>query len=318
MAAPRTTHDDQTGTTRGEAPALASAEPIGAREPVAPPWVTRERRARRWRTIACVAAVIAVAAVLLTAVVWNAETHYRQGRDALARGEYATAVEEFAAARLFVIPYRDAEALRAKADRSLAAVGAAAAAQRRREAKIERLLEKAGDRLTAGDTAGVAAAVAAARDIAPNGSLAVSTDAGDLVSGLARRFRDTIARRLEDGRWGDAERLASAWLTVEPASEAAASFLSTARDCASLQTKLDSARAAAANGRWHAALRIALAVLDRRAGFPGAATLVAQARTALAPAATTSGEAAATSSSGSSSTSSGASSTSSGSTPAPP
>ena len=284
LASMATTDQTSSGTATSSALAFGDGKRDG--DTVADtyvPWSEYERRARRRRIIVSAAAACALLAAVLGAVVWNANVHYARGRDMLARGRYATAVEEFAAARVFALPYRDAAALGATAERSVAAATAAAAADRRLRATVTRLLEKADEKLAQGDAAGVLAAVGVARRVVPDGPLPVSTESAGLTTRLALHIKDVAERDLAGARWGPARSLAMALSSLQPGSADASRLLAEARSGAALQAKLVRARAAAAAGHWRTARRLALAVLDARKGFPGAAAVVAQATAALAP-----------------------------------
>ena len=258
------------------------------------PWAEIERRTRRRRLVisACVACALLV--LVLAAVLWNANSHYSRGRDALAHGRYATAVEEFAAARFFTLPYRDAATLSARAQLSVAEETAAAASERRRRAAVTRLLEEADASLAQGNAAGAIAAIDAARRAVPDGPLPLATGSAGLTTRLTRHIRAAAGLDMAGGHWRRAVDLATAWLALRPADPDATALLATARSSVTLQAMLARARGAAAAGRWRTARRLARAVLDARRGFPGAAAVVAQARAALArkaapkPAATTS------------------------------
>jgi hypothetical protein len=247
------------------------------------PWSEFERRARRRRLVVSACVACALLAAVLAAVLWNANAHYSRGRDALARGQYAAAVEEFAAARFFVLPYRDAAALGAKARRSVATATATATSERLRRATVTRLLMKADERLTQGKVAGVVAAIDDARRAVPNGPLPLAAGSAGLTTQLERHLHDVAERDLANGRWRLAVDLATAWLALRPADADATGLLAAARSGAVLQAKLAMARAAADAGRWRRARRLALAVLKAHKGFPGAAAVVAEARVALAP-----------------------------------
>jgi hypothetical protein len=246
------------------------------------PWAEIERRARRRRLVICACVACTLLALVLAAVLWNANSHYSRGRAALASGRYATAVEEFAAARFFTLPYRDAATLSAKAQRSVAEETAAAASERRRRAAVTRLLEKADASLAQGNAAGAIAAINAARRAVPDGPLPLEVGSAGLTTRLTRHIRASAGLDLASGHWRRAADLASAWLALRPADTDATALLATARSSVTLQAMLARARAAAAAGRWRTARRLARAVLDARRGFPGAAAVVAQASAALA------------------------------------
>jgi len=247
------------------------------------PWFERERRARRLKIIVVASVACAVLVAVFSGVLWNANAHYERGRNALVRGQYYTAVDEFAGAYFFTFPYRDAAALGATAERSLALATAAAASDRRRRDTVTQLLQKADERLSQGNAAGVVEAIDAARRVVPDGPLPLAAEATGLSTQLALRIDAVAASDLAAARWNSAERLAMAWLALWPGTADATELLAAARSGAALQAKLARARAAAAAGHWRLARRLALAVLAARKDFPGAAAVVSEARAALAP-----------------------------------
>lgn len=262
---------------------LGDDRAVGALADTSVPWFEIERRARRRRIVSAVSVAGALLVAVSAAVLWNANAHYARGRDMLADGRYATAVDEFAAARFFSLPYRDAAALEASAQRSLSAALTEARADRRLRATVTRLLEKAEEGLAQGNAAGVVAAVAAARRVVPDGPLPLAVGSEDLTTRLVRLLHSEASGDLAAGHWNRATQLATANLAVLPSDGDAADLLAAARTGAALQARLDKARSAAAAGRWRIALRLAQAVLAARKGFPGAAAVVAEARIALAP-----------------------------------
>ena len=70
---------------------------------------------------------------------------------------------------------------------------------------------------------------------------------------------------------------------LEPSSAEAAALAAKAGTGEELSARLAEARDAARHGQWRKALRLALAVTAVREGFPGAASVIADARKALAP-----------------------------------
>ena len=100
-----------------------------------------------------------------------------------------------------------------------------------------------------------------------------------LAKDLTTEGRKALAR-LE---WGRAGRYAAALLLLDPSSVAADEITAKAEAGQRLSAKLAEARQAARDGEWRKALRLALAVQAARKDFPGAASLVADARKALKP-----------------------------------
>ena len=88
---------------------------------------------------------------------------------------------------------------------------------------------------------------------------------------------------LRNGTWSRAQSLADALLALEPSSEQGVTLAAQAQTGQDLSARLDKAKAAARRGKWHVALRTALAVLAVQKDFPGAGTVVADALHALAP-----------------------------------
>jgi hypothetical protein len=245
-----------------------------------PPWVQiAERRRRLWRTAQAVA-IAMLATVVVVGVVWNARVHYDRGLAALASEQYATAARELAAARILFFSYRDAEALAGTAQARAAAADDAAA---RAEAQLERslrLLERADARLTAGDAAGTLALVrrATTSTVWLQDDQAVAS-----AQALAARLRLAAREALGDQAWKRAATLAAALQALLPGDVAAQTLAGEARTGLKLTETLAAARAAARRGDWRTALRLALRVTREQPGFPGAAGLVAEARSALRP-----------------------------------
>ena len=246
-------------------------------------WDDAQAAHRVRRLVIGAAVAVVVAAALAGLVVWNASAHYSRGVAALKSGSYAAAVSELSAAKLIVVPYRDSRALDEQARTKLAAEIGVEQQQAAREAAVSGALEQAGTALDAGDASAVVAALTplSARD------LKATLKASDQVRVAARRLEDrlTVAARDALGRsaWDPAQRYAAAVLVLDPLAQPATSLGAKAKTGEALTAKLAKARDAAGHGRWRSALRLALAVTAARKDFPGAATLVAQARKALAP-----------------------------------
>ena len=228
----------------------------------------------------------AVAFVLIAVVgvlVWVAAGHYSRGVEALRAQAYSRAMGEFAAARIVVLPYRDAQALEDQARRALQAEEAARLAEDERMAAVVAGLERATARLRAGDTDGVLAALGA---LAPS-DLRAATAAGgaavEVADGLTEDLTAAAQQALQRAEWGRAGRFAEALLVLDPGGAQASSLAERALTGEKLKARLGEAEAAARRGQWREALRLALAVVAVREDFPGAAALVADARVALAP-----------------------------------
>ncbi len=243
------------------------------------PYLAARKRARTVRA----ALVVLSVALVIGGLFWIAATHYARGVEALKVHSYSTAVSEFSVARVLVFPYRDAQALEEQARSALLAEYARLDQAEARDAAIVAQLESVGARLEAGDVDGVLAGlqVIDANDLqaALAGDETVRESAGVLAEDLAAASR----KALDNAAWGRAGDLAAALLVLEPSSERGQTLEARARTGKELSAKLGEAKDAARRGEWRAALRLALAVLAVRKGFPGAAAVVADARDALAP-----------------------------------
>ncbi len=278
--------------------------------------------ARRRRLGLGIAVPVVIVVVLLILLVLNAERHYSRGVAALEDGRYYDAVSELAAADLVVISYRDSALLAENARRQILVE---TGGQQQAQARLEAV------------TAALAAAAAALQS--ESGAELVtalrSVPAADLRAVLseddgARQSADALAKDLTtEGRkalthleWERAGRYAAALLLLEPSSVAAGEITGKVEAGQKLSASLADAKQAARDGEWRKALRLALAVQAARKDFPGAASLVADARKALKPKpkpaapATVTAPAATTTTSGG--TSAGGGGSSGGSTQPPP
>jgi hypothetical protein len=280
----RGTMYDVTPEPLGGVPGARQSElPEGWREAERDDWADARAPSRRRGLALRVAAVAAVVVAVVGVLVWVAAGHYARGVEALRAQAYSRAMGEFAAARILVLPYRDAQALEEQARSALQAEAAAQLAEEERMAAVVSRLERAAARLSAGDTAGVLAALGA---VSP-GDLRAATAAGapaaapadDLTADLTAAAQEA----LQGAQWIRAGRFAAALLVLEPGSEQASSLAARARTGERLRAQLAEAEAAARRGEWRMALRLALAVVAVRKEFPGAAALVDEARVALAP-----------------------------------
>jgi hypothetical protein len=260
-------------------PLTAAAPPADDR----PSWVQLERRALVRRRLISVAVVVALLLAALVALVWNASGRYASGKQALQEGRYGEAVADFTAARVLFFSYRDADSLRQQAQAKLADAADTAASERRRRESVARLLATADERLANGAYASVVAALEEMRKIAPEDPLPLDAAATKALTQLAERLRDGSSGALAQARWLAARLQADALLLLLPGDAQATRLAERADEGTTLQKRLDAARAAARDGEWRRALRLARAVLAEKAGFPGAAQLVAEARAALAP-----------------------------------
>ena len=247
------------------------------------PDVAAHRRVR-WRRVAlAVLAVLLVLALLVGTQFDLAAIHYRGGTDALEAHSYSRAAREFAAARVLGFSYRDARSLEEQARHGAAAEGALREQAVALRAAVVAQLEKAGARLAAGDAHGVLSALRAIEQDDLRATLTTSETVQQSADALAVDLDAASRRALGNAQWSRAGRFAAAFLALEPSSKQAVALRSRARTGEDLSVKLGEATDAARHGKWRAALRIALAVLARQKGFPGAAAVVADARDALAP-----------------------------------
>ena len=274
-------------------PANVTAE--RANRPVAAPlrWAPRppspdpyrqEARRRRFKLAIVCGGVLALVALLAVWSVRSAAAHYERGRQALDAERYSEAIQELNAARILAFPYRDADTLAAEAADALNSdMMQEAQRQTRLENAVRAYVRLADTSLRKGDAAATARALASARELVPEGELPGDSSTLALLRGLATRLNDTCRKALAEGRWRTAAVCTQAALLIDPKDAAALRLTAKTRRGAQLQERLDDARAAADRGQWKRALLQATAVLDAWPGFPGAASLVSAAKTALAP-----------------------------------
>lgn len=226
---------------------------------------------------------IALALALSVWEVQSAAAHYERGRQALAGEQYYAALQELSAARILVFSYRDADALAARAREALDDGIAQAVRGARLEDAVRRSVERAGALLTKGEAADVERALADARERVPYGPLSSDVFTLALLETLTKRLTNATRGAMADSRWGTAATYAAALLAIDPEGASARRLTQRAQRGGVLQRRLDDARAAARRGEWRRTLRVATNVLDAWPGFPGAASLVGEARAALAP-----------------------------------
>jgi hypothetical protein len=282
------------------------------------PWVRARRRRIALLVLAVVLGVVAVVALL----VYDAQSRYARGVAALHARDYALAEAEFSRATLYVLPYRDASALADLARQELLVTSAEEEAVAARVEGADAALRKASAAL---ESARAPTVLAALRSVSAEDLQAAARDDSGVASAAAALAHDVGAaagQALKDFQWRRAETLAAALALVDPRSRAASELVDRAKRGRALSARLAEARAAADRGEWRKALRLALAVAAAHKGFPGVASVVAEARKALkpkpkvtTPATTT---ATSTSTGGTSSGTSSGSSSGSSSQPAPP
>jgi hypothetical protein len=242
------------------------------------------RPAHRGRSLALgLTVAVVIAASLAGLVVWNADVHYRRGVAALNDHSYAAAVSELSAAKLLVIPYRNAQALADKARLGAASEAAAQGQALARKNLLTGALQKASAALARGDVDGVVTALSPlpAKDV--RAALSESPEVAASASTLAGQLATSAGQALSRSEWGHAERLAEALLVLRPSDQAAKALSAKAQTGAALGAKLAKARTEASHGNWRSALRLALAVTAVDKDFPGASRLIAKARKALKP-----------------------------------
>ena len=273
------------------AAAPAPAPPVLGRSELPAGWQQAERDewvdpypagARRRLALRIAVGLLLVAGVIGT-LVWVAAGHYARGVDALSDGAYSRAAAELSAATVLVFPYRDARALEQQARQGLQAEIAAREAQEEAVSAVVAQLRGAGARLEADDAAGVLAALAAIPADELRSALVASDEGRQAVAALTDDLAAAATAALRKTEWTRAERFAAALLVLKPSSTSASALEGRALTGEKLSGKLAKARDAARAGRWRAALKMALAVTAVQKGFPGAASLIADARTALKP-----------------------------------
>jgi hypothetical protein len=265
------------------APAAPPELPEGWRYTDDLEWDEPWQGARRRRLVLVVVVVLVAVAVVVALLVLNAQMHYSRGVAALHAHDYTRAATELPGATLYVLPYRDAslladearrEALVSSAEQEDAAalVKEASAALRQASAALEDAGAPAV--LTALQAVGAKDLRAARR---ADAGVASSADA------LAHDVGAAAGQALKKFEWGRAETLAASLALLDPQSAAAADLADRAARGRALSARLAKARVAAGRGEWRKALRLALAVTAAHKGFPGAASVVAEARKALKP-----------------------------------
>jgi hypothetical protein len=257
--------------------------PAGWQQAERDEWADPYPAAGRRRLVLRVAVGVLLVAGMLGALVWVAAGHYSRGVAALNDGAYSLATAELSAATVLVFPYRDAQALEAQARQGLQAEIAAREAQEETVNAILAQLRGAGARLDAGDAVGVLAALEAIPAVELRSAVRASDEGKESVTTMAEDLTTAATAALKKEQWTRAGRFAAALLVLRPSSGAAATLAERAETGRRLSAKLQEARAAARDGRWREALRLALAILSVRQEFPGAEALVADARVALKP-----------------------------------
>jgi len=317
MPLARTDHPSSTTT-----PAARPELPEGWRHTDDLDWDEPELRARRRRLALLVLAALVVVGAVVALLVLNAQMHYSRGVAALHAREYDLAAAELAGATLYVLPYRDASLLADEARRE-ALVGYAQ--QQDAAARVEAAGAALKQAAAALGGAGAPAVLSALQAVDTKDLKAARRDDSSVAAAAGALAHDVGAaagQALKKFQWGRAETLAAALALLDPQSAAAADLADRAARGRALSARLAEARDAARHGEWRKALRLALAVTAAHKGFPGAASVVAEARKALkpkpAPSTATTTTTPSTSTGGTSSGTSTGSSSGSSSQPPPP
>ena len=239
--------------------------------------------ASRRRLVLGIAVPVVIVVAVLVLLVLNAQRHYSQGVEALEDGRYHDAVSELAAADLVVISYRDSALL---ADNARRQIRVETGGQQQAQARLEAVTASLAAATTAFENESIAEVVAALRSV-PAADLRAVLSEDDASRQAAKALAVDITtegrKALTRLEWSRAARYAAALLLVDPASVVAGEITTKAEAVQKLSSKLAEAKAAARDGEWRKALRLALAVQTAHKGFPGAASLVADARVALKP-----------------------------------
>jgi len=252
--------------------------------PPSPDPYRQEVRRRRLKLALVWGGVLAVVALLAGWNVHSAAAHYARGCEALEAERFSLAIQELNAARVLAFPYRDAEELAAEAAEALnSGMQREAQRQKRLDDAVRGLVKLADTDLGKGDVAAAEQALADARSRVPEGQLSEDSFTLTLLHTLAQRLTTICRQALAEGRWGVAETGATALLWIDPGDDAGLRFTEKARRGVRLQARLDDARDAADDGEWRRALRLAQSVLASWSGFPGAESLVREAKEALRP-----------------------------------
>jgi hypothetical protein len=249
-------------------------------------WVDLEGQERRRRRLLILGlAGIAVVALLVVAglFVVDANSHYSRGVAALESGEYARAQAELSQAAILGVSYRDASVLAEQARRELTAQAAGAEAAAALAEDVGAALAEAAGALKEQSAPQVLVALGSVRAADLQLVLREDESAAQAAASLAKDLTTEGRKALARLEWGRAGRYAAALLVLKPSSAAAAEITAEAEAGERLSAKIAEAKEAARAGEWRKALRLALAVQAARKDFPGAASLVADARKALKP-----------------------------------
>jgi cell division protein FtsB len=270
-------------STRPQFQPLESVVRLAPEPPESDPYHEEMRRRRRRRLLAAGMTVLLLAVAFVAWEVRSAAAHYERGKQALADEQYYAAIQELDAARIVVFSYRDAEALSAEAREALDAGIAEAVRSARLEDTVRRLVERADAFVAKGAAEDVERVLAEARERVPDGPLTTNVLTVSLIDALTTKIGSAAREAIRATRWSVAGSYARALLAIDPEDEEAARLAARADLGAKLERQLGDARAAARRGQWRQALRLAQEIVAEWPGFPGAAALVREARTALKP-----------------------------------
>jgi hypothetical protein len=226
---------------------------------------------------------LAVLVLAFALLLVNAQQHYTRGVAALERASYQEAVAELSSAKLLVIPYRDASQLAERAERELTLSIADSMDAQARVEEVSTALREASEAVGAGSVQGVLTALGAVKAADLRAVLRAEAGAAQTAEALAKDLTTEGRKALRTLEWERAARSASALLVLDPSSAVGKSIAGDAAAGKKVSAKLAEAKAAARDGEWRKALRLALAVLAAHKGFPGAQAVVADAREALKP-----------------------------------
>lgn len=246
------------------------------------PYQRRQRRMRVVRRALWASLVVGAIVVLGVVVYTRAATAYREGKQALAAHRYYEAIDHFAAARLLVIPYKNANALTSEAEAALKGLAATAGAQAAAQ-KLAALTAPIDEALTSGRYHDAAAAMRAAAVQQPGFTYAPSPTIAPLLVRAVQHLNASARGYLAVHTWSAALTASQDALVLQPANKTAQTLRDEARRALRAAPVYAKATAAAAKRQWRVALRLAKRTLVLDPAYPSAKALVTRAQRALAP-----------------------------------
>jgi hypothetical protein len=247
------------------------------------PYQRRQQQVRLLRRLLWVVLIVGAIVGLAVVVYVRASNAYEQGKTALAAHRYYEAIDHFAAARLLVIPYKNADALTSEAEAALKGLAAAAASQAaaQRLAALTTPIETA---LAAGRYHEAADALRAAR--AAQRTFVFKPDARStpLVTLAVTQLLSAAHKAFALHTWSVALADSRDVLVFEPGNGGAKSLRDAAARAHRAAPAYAQAVAAAAKKNWQTVVRMAKRTLTIDPAYPGAPVLLARAQRALAPA----------------------------------